>query len=64
LIPAAFRKVVLTILLPEPKGHACIKHNVEEFGCFENFLPDLTLPQRSDGDMREPLSRMVDRKPA
>lgn len=36
-----FRKVVVPVLFPEPKGQAWIRHNVEEVGCFENFLPDL-----------------------
>jgi hypothetical protein len=36
-----FRKIVVPILFPEPKGQAWIKHNVEEVGCFENFLPNL-----------------------
>ncbi|MFL5936209.1 MAG: DAPG hydrolase family protein [Gaiellaceae bacterium] len=36
-----FRKVVVPILFPESKGQAWIKHNVEEVGCFENFLPSL-----------------------
>lgn len=36
-----FRKVVVPLLFPEPKGRAWVKHNVEEVGMFENFLPDL-----------------------
>jgi hypothetical protein len=36
-----FRKIVVPILFPEPKGQAWIKHTVEAVGCFENFLPDL-----------------------
>lgn len=36
-----FRSVVVPLLFPEAKGRAWIRHNVEEVGCFENFLPDL-----------------------
>ncbi len=43
-----FRKVVVPILFPEAKGHAWIKHNVEEVGSFENFLPNLY--RRRDGE--------------
>jgi hypothetical protein len=36
-----FRKIVVPLLFPEPKGQAWIKHTVEAVGCFENFPPDL-----------------------
>jgi hypothetical protein len=52
-----FRTVVVPILFPERKGQAWIKHNVEEVGCFENFLPDLyrlhnQTPTRASEDRR------------
>jgi hypothetical protein len=39
--PGTFARMAKKLLLPEGHGELWIKHNVEEVGAFEEFLPDL-----------------------
>jgi len=43
-----FARLLLPFLLPEGKGQAWIKHNIEEIGNLENFLPGLYAREAND----------------